>query len=109
MPELPEVEVLVRHLRPGLIDKRIQRAEVRRERVIAPTTTASFVRRLRGARFLDVTRRGKFIVFKLQSAEQKEFLLLGHLGMTGRMFVVPNDITEPKHTAVVLRLGNEKF
>lgn len=109
MPELPEVEVLVRHLRPRLSGQRIGQVEVRRAKVILPSKASSFASTLRGGKFVSVERRGKFILFRLRSIKRRDFLLLGHLGMTGRMFVVPKDAAEPKHAAVVLHLGKEKL
>ena len=35
--------------------------------------------------------------------------MVGHLGMTGRMYVLPGQERLPKHAAVVLNLGREKF
>jgi formamidopyrimidine-DNA glycosylase len=61
MPELPEVEVLVRHLAPALRNRRIRGVRVRRAKVLAPTSPARFQRTLRGATFEEVTRRGKYL------------------------------------------------
>lgn len=108
MPELPEVEVLVRHLRPRLAGKVIQEVSVRRLRVIAPTNERDLSKALKGARFTAVERRGKYLVFRLRRAN-KDFTLLGHLGMSGRMYVVARNAAEPKHAAVVLSLGKEKL
>ena len=63
MPELPEVEVLVRHLRPLLHGKKIRAVQIRRERVIRPTPAKQLEHALRGATFTDVSRRGKFLLF----------------------------------------------
>jgi formamidopyrimidine-DNA glycosylase len=110
MPELPEVEVLARHLRPLLIGKTIRDVEVRREKVLRPTTTANFKKVLRGAKFTGLQRRGKYLLFALrQKNSRKEILLLGHLGMTGRMFLAPKSELLPKHAAVVLNLGAQNF
>ncbi len=110
MPELPEVEVLVRHLAPLLKHRTIRRVEVRRKRVVTPAAPRQFARALRGATFLALTRRGKYLVFALRAARtRKRFLLLGHLGMTGRMYVLRRRQPEPKHAAVVLGLGAVKF
>lgn len=108
MPELPEVEVLVRHLAPLVRDKIIRSVMIQRERVIAPTPHDEFLARLRGARFMAVNRRGKYLQFRLRSG-RREFTLLGHLGMTGRMYLLPADAALPKHTAVMLSLGREQF
>jgi formamidopyrimidine-DNA glycosylase len=108
VPELPEVEVLVRHLRPLLRGKLVKKVEVRRARVLAPTSPRSFREALTGARFLGVTRRGKYLVFEIR-AGGKTRRLVGHLGMTGRMYLVAAGAPLPKHAAVVLSLGREKF
>jgi formamidopyrimidine-DNA glycosylase len=110
MPELPEVEVLVRHLAPLIKNKTIADIEVRRTKVIVPTTEKELKQSLEGAKFIEVTRRGKYLVFSLKSPHLKEFLqLVGHLGMTGRMYLLPKKAPLPKHAGVVLGLGREKF
>jgi formamidopyrimidine-DNA glycosylase len=110
MPELPEVEVLVRHLAPVLAGQRIRSVKVRRARTIAPLSPAQFARRLAGATFRRVTRRGKFLVFTLRpDADPEPLTLLGHLGMTGRMYLLPARAALPKHAAVVFALGARKL
>jgi formamidopyrimidine-DNA glycosylase len=65
---------------------------------------------LTGAKFLDLERRGKFLLFKLRQVRQRQdFTLVGHLGMTGRMYLLPRREELPKHAAVVLDLGRQKF
>jgi formamidopyrimidine-DNA glycosylase len=109
MPELPEVEVLVRHLRPLLEGKTVRDVLVRRERVIGGSVR-KFTQALRGARFTELSRRGKFLQFTLRAAKAKKpVLLIGHLGMTGRMYLAPWDRPLPKHAAVVLDLGRQNF
>jgi formamidopyrimidine-DNA glycosylase len=110
MPELPEVEVLVRHLRPRLRGQRICSVEVLRAKVLAPTPVSEFRRTLRGARFVSVTRRGKYLLFSLSTPrETGRLTLLGHLGMTGRIYLASRRDPLPRHTAVVLKLGRHKL
>jgi formamidopyrimidine-DNA glycosylase len=110
MPELPEVEVLVRHLAPLLKGKIVRAVEVRRVAVLSPTPVARFRRAVAGARFTNLSRRGKYLLFELQPPNsRKSFCLLGHLGMTGRMYVARADDPLPKHTAVVLSLGRRRL
>src|SRR5438477_2675560 len=109
MPELPEVEVLARHLAPLLCDRKINGVEVRRARSISPTSAKEFARRLRGAQFVGLLRRGKYLLFDLKARTGRIFTLLGHLGMTGRMFLQPANSPLPKHAVVVLKLGAEDF
>jgi formamidopyrimidine-DNA glycosylase (fpg) len=110
VPELPEVEVLVCYLAPLLRNKTVHDVDVRRERVIAPTSTRKLKAALRGAEFIDLTRRGKFLLFTFRTPNETEPLtLLGHLGMTGRMYLLPARNALPKHAAVILNLGDENF
>ena len=110
VPELPEVEVLVRYLAPQLRNKTIRGIAVRRERVIAPTSSRKLKTALDGAEFTDLTRRGKFLLFTLRAPrKEKPLTVVGHLGMTGRMYLLPANAAVPKHAAVVLQLRDESF
>jgi formamidopyrimidine-DNA glycosylase len=110
MPELPEVEVLARHLRPLLRGRTIQKVTVRRPKVLRPTTVGAFGKILRGAKFLGLTRRGKYLLFELRPKNSRTTLiLLGHLGMTGRMFLARKNAPFPKHAAVIFDLGAKNF
>lgn len=108
MPELPEVEVLCQHLAPLVRDRTIAGVRVVRERVIRPTGKTTLSRALRGAMITDLTRRGKFLLFHLRKGDHAA-VLLGHLGMTGRMFVQPPGQPLPTHTAVTLDLDGGRF
>lgn len=108
MPELPEVEVLRRHLLPAIKGRKIRSVHVEREKVIQPTSLQQLSRRLKSARITDLTRRGKFLLFHL-SGREGDSVLLGHLGMTGRMFVQPKRDPLPRHTAVHLELDRHRF
>src|ERR1043165_624908 len=110
MPERPEVEVLVRHLGPLLVNRTVRTVHVRRSRVLAPTTVERFKRALHGATCEALVRRGEYLLFTLRSAKRnKPLLLVGHLGMTGRVYLLPARIPWPKHAAVVLDLGRDSF
>ena len=110
MPELPEVEVLVRHLRPLIRGKTICGVSVRRAKVLAPTSPQQFRRTLLGAKFTGLSRRGKYLLFQIFAAGRKKpVTLLGHLGMTGRFFLARKSERLPRHAAVVIDLGGENF
>lgn len=110
MPELPEVEVLARHLGPLVRGRTIRDVDVRRAKVLASTPPAAFARTLRGATFGRLSRRGKYLLFELRPARRRDAItLVGHLGMTGRMYLLRADAPLPKHAAVVLDLGRENF
>jgi formamidopyrimidine-DNA glycosylase len=106
MPELPEVEILVRHLAPLLKNRTIRRVTVCRAKTVAPSTVAEFTATLPGKVFGELTRRGKYLVFSLKPARGKAHLtLLGHLGMTGRLYLQPASQPPPKHASVLFHLG----
>ncbi len=110
MPELPEVEILVRHLAPLVKNRKILGVQVRRARVLGNLSPRSLARKLRGATFRDVRRRGKYLLFQLTSPpDSAPFLLVGHLGMTGRMYLSPAKSPLARHAAVVLNLGRQNF
>jgi formamidopyrimidine-DNA glycosylase len=65
---------------------------------------------LRGAQFKTLERRGKFLIFEVQPrGHGRPRILVGHLGMTGRMYLLPRDKVLPKHAAVVFDLGKKQF
>lgn len=110
MPELPEVEVLLRHLAPLVRGRTIRKTEVRRNKVLRPTSPLVFKRMLAGARFFEVSRRGKYLLFTLREPRKKKpFTLLGHLGMTGKMYLLPARAPLPKHASVILYLNKQKL
>lgn len=110
MPELPEVEILLRHLRPLVLGQRIRGVKVWRAKVLVPTPRRKFQAVLHGAKVVRLSRRGKYLLFDLEIKRSSKLVtVLGHLGMTGRMFLSRKDAALPKHTAVVLELDQGKF
>jgi formamidopyrimidine-DNA glycosylase len=109
MPELPEVEVLVRHLDRVLPGRRILGATVHRPRVARPETSATLAKALRGATVERVRRRAKYLLFDIRHASGRERALVSHLGMTGRMWVQDATAPLPKHAAVSLELDSGRF
>ena len=103
MPELPEVETVVRDLRAAkLAGRRILRARVFWPKTVAAPDPARFAREIRGCRFLRLSRRGKFIVAELSGGR----CLLVHLRMTGHLDVLPAKARPRRHDRVVLALDD---
>ncbi len=80
MPELPEVETVMRGLDAVLTGARIARAETRREGLRWPFPPG-LRQVLTGARVEGFRRRGKYMLMRLEGRDS----LLVHLGMSGRM------------------------
>lgn len=108
MPELPEVEVLARHLNEVLPGRRILSGEVGRAKSVRPGDPDGFIEAVNGARFIRVQRRAKYLLFDLQ-AKSDVRRVLGHLGMTGRMYVQKKNAPLPKHRALSLELDRGRF
>ena len=79
MPELPEVETVIRGVRPFLAGRVVERVRVLDWRAVRPEDPEAFCRRMEGRRFLDVGRKGKYLHFILDSVQ-----MVSHLRMTGK-------------------------
>lgn len=84
MPELPEVETIVRGLRTKVIEQDVVTVDILREDLLA-TPRRAFVMAVSGRRIVDVSRRGKNIVIALASGGERVGFLVINLGMTGRL------------------------
>ena len=82
MPELPEVETVVRDLRPLVLGRTIETVRVGRNKLRTPWKPA-WTRQVTGQRVDAIDRRGKWILFRLSAGAT----LLLHLGMTGQLTV----------------------
>ena len=86
MPELPEVETVVRGIRPDLVGHTITDAWLDWSPGLVTPDSQSFLPRLRGQKVQEVNRRAKYIVIKLDA----DWLMI-HLKMTGRLYIVPDN------------------
>jgi formamidopyrimidine-DNA glycosylase len=98
VPELPEVETVVRGLRGKLEGRRLRRVEARRRdlRIALPTDLAE---RMTGRRVLAVRRRAKYILLDLDDGTT----VIMHLGMSGRILMTqgrPNAIERHDHLLI---------
>src|SRR5271169_1482745 len=112
MPELPEVETVRRGLAPVMLGARFDKIVLRRPDIRFPFP-ASFERRLTGRRIVDMSRRAKYLLIRLDSDET----LIAHLGMSGSFRIEKTAVStpgsflherskDPKHDHVVMVLDN---
>ena len=110
MPELPEVEVLVRQLDPCLRGCRVESVKVWRPKIARPHSGAELQVALVGRVFRSVTRRGKCLQFLFwESPGVSPLTLFGHLGMTGRIYLQSLQAPLPKHVGVTVDLGGARL
>jgi formamidopyrimidine-DNA glycosylase len=100
MPELPEVELVTRFLSKLVAGRRIERAELLRQRLVPNTTPGKFASSLGGSTIDRVRRRGKHILFDLDNGRT----LITHLRMSGRFMLLPSEIEPPKFTHAIFHL-----
>jgi formamidopyrimidine-DNA glycosylase len=102
MPELPEVETVVRELRlggkrgPSVVGQTITGVTLRWPRHVARPSAREFRRRLAGQKIVEVTRRGKYLVFNLT----RDVMLI-HLKMSGDLVVVNGRAPRDKHAHTI--------
>ncbi len=124
MPELPEVEHVVRALRREVVGSTIVASEIKLPKLISPTSPAAFKRKIKNCSITGVSRRGKFILIECQRPMQKrgqqqarrsslhddedKMILVVHLRMTGKFLYLEPDDELPKHSHAVFYLDNDR-
>jgi formamidopyrimidine-DNA glycosylase len=102
MPELPEVETVMRGLQTRLEGQRIARAIINRPDLRWPFPLG-LVERLTGAVVLSFRRRAKYILMRISGGDS----VLIHLGMSGRIVLTPGTPnTDTAHEHLVLEMDN---
>lgn len=102
MPELPEVETIVRGLNLTIVGQRITKAEIRLAKVAQAPAGVSFQRAVTGEAIVAVRRRGKYAVLELSGGRY----LVTSLRMTGRLVVAKQSDPDFPATHVVLHLAD---
>lgn len=100
MPELPEVQTVVQTLAPGVIGRKITRVRHARADMITPAGF-DLAKAITHRTIIRLIRRGKRIVFHLDNGN----VFFIHLGMTGRLAIVPSAAPVEIHTHLILDLG----
>jgi len=100
MPELPEVEVVRRDLEREIVGKRVKAVEVDGMRSVRRHhNRKQFISRLEGKKITGVSRRGKYLLCRLEGGD----VLVIHLGMSGQLLRAKTSReTKAKHTHVVI-------
>ena len=95
MPELAEVETTKRDLKKILIGKRICKVEVFLDKIVY-NKKDEFIKSSEGQTVLDVKRRGKWLLFELDS----NYIII-HFRMEGRFYLLPLNEKRDKHDYVI--------
>lgn len=100
MPELPEVESIVRDLKRYVLGKKITGIDFIFFQMLRGVSPEAFSRQIRGNIISDIERKGKYILFFLSNDK----ILEVHLRMTGRLILYFSSVKLNKYTGVVFYL-----
>lgn len=102
MPELPEVQTVVNHIKDELIGETIVELKAIWPKVFHNFESVDFFKKNSDTKILDVNRRAKFIIIQF-----KHSILAVHLRMTGKLYF--NKGRVPKHTSAEVFLKSKKI
>lgn len=111
MPELPEVESVLRSLRdctPPLTGMVINHVSLLSDSIVSGASPDKSGIALEGMKFSSIRRHGKYLIFSMTKAGTRftELFLIVHLRMTGRLFLVPQEQAVERHTRMSLLLDD---
>lgn len=102
MPELPEVETVVRTLEHQIQDAEILSVDVRYAKMIEGDAD-DFARRLEHEHFRSFERRGKYLIFRMDHVT-----LVVHLRMEGKFYIMDDAEPVNRHMHVIFQLKDNK-
>ncbi len=97
MPELPEVETVVRTLRPRIVGRTVGRIDLLWKPLLRRGTSRA-LKSLEGKSISSVERRGKMVMIGFAEGG----LLVFHLKMTGQLFITSHDDPADKHLRLII-------
>ena len=117
MPELPEVEVVKRSLKRKILNSIIKKVQIK-DHKLRYKVEKEIGNKLVGKKIKNIKRRSKFLIFEIN----KSYLMLVHLGMTGKFFFIDqnkekfktsfyyllNYQRDQKHNRVIFFLNNNR-
>ncbi len=102
MPEMPEVETIKRSLIHKIGGRTIKEVEFLLSRLVKWPSAGEFQAVLTGKKIIDLTRRGKYLLFHLDNNQ----LMVVHLRMTGRLSYITQGMEMDKFTRIIFTLDN---
>ncbi len=106
MPELPEVETIVRELRPYVNKRKINKVEILRRDCIGYPSIRAFVKGIENKTIKSLTRKGKYLIFNLNDDSS----LIIHLRLSGQLLVFNSSTKHlPKFERIRFYLSGKKI
>lgn len=102
MPELPEVETVIRGISPKILNQNIENCKFSLKK-LRFRLTPNFIKNIIFTKVISVSRRAKYILINLNNGKT----IIIHLGMSGRIIVTSNNENKKiKHTHMTLYFSN---
>lgn len=101
MPELPEVELVRRKLNATVKGQKIEKVTILTDRIIRTPTVEVFQQKIKNQTIIDVDRRGKHLLFRLD-----DYALVSHLRMEGKYRLTEKNEPLNKHDHVIFFFEN---
>ena len=103
MPEMPEVENIVRGIRPFIETKKITDIEIIKSDIVKYPSVEQYVQRIKNSRINAVKRRGKYIILELDNG----IAAVIHLRMTGKLLYTRQNQPIDKYACVIFTLEDK--
>jgi len=100
MPELPEVETIVRGLKESILNKNFNQIKIHTPVIFVPSSDKVH-EKLLNSTITELFRQGKYIFIKTEKAKESCWLMI-HLRMTGQLMLTQADNAIDKHTHIEL-------
>lgn len=104
MPELPEVETILRGVRPHLLGRKVLEISHSGKDLRQPVPMVVLRNNLLGSEIVDVRRRAKYLLVCFSN----HCIMTIHLGMTGNLGIFSSDIIPSPHCHLRFRLDNDR-
>ena len=101
MPELPEVETTLRGIEPHILNLPIKRISIRESKLRWKVPEKELKKNLLGNNFLSIKRRAKYLILN-----SKKGSLLIHLGMSGSLRILFEEVKPQKHDHIDIVFKN---
>jgi len=102
MPELPEVEVIRQGLQRYLPGRKVITFSTGHKKLRLPIPRKDLTEFIKGAQINSVDRRARYLLINMDNGAR----LVIHLGMTGKLFIIPQGSPKSKHDHFRLLLDN---
>ncbi|MGP1451266.1 MAG: DNA-formamidopyrimidine glycosylase [Metamycoplasmataceae bacterium] len=105
MPEMPEVNIVIKALKEVVLNKQILKVQIKENKMLRNSNPDEFNEFLNNESILNIDQLGKYIIFELSNHKY----LISHLAMTGKYFFYKNKYFPKIHDHIIFYLNDNDF